>query len=253
MWSCGFSPAIPSDAQPDAPPQTDSAPVPQRVQQGLIGFWTFNDPDGSTVAADTSGNASPVVLDVEVNSADLTAPVFTAGSLIVNTPARLLSAVSPHLNKDCVTADACTLEVWARPANPNTSDPLFVAGLAANILERNIALLQRGNRWEGRVRTTAATDGTPELVSTSVVSPTAFTHIAIVADSNQRVMYVDDSSQAVGTPGSLATWDLTYRMALVDEVQHARLWTGTLALVALYNRALTPQEVHQNFLAGPAN
>lgn len=195
-------------------------------------------------------------LDVEVNpGAGINAPTFASGSLVVNTPARLLSAINTHLNSDCISSGAVTLEVWAKPAiaEPNPSDPLFVAGLAANISERNVALLQRGNRWVGRVRTTAAVDGSPELVSTSAPSTTAFTHIAIVADSTQRVMYVDNSSQAVGTPGPLTAWDSTYRMALVDEVQHARMWTGTLALVALYNKALTRQEVHQNFQAGPAN
>lgn len=254
VWSCGFSPATGTDARPgDAPPQVDASPLPGRVRQGLIGFWTFNDPDGSAFAADTSGVANPVNLDVEVNGTDLTAPMFASGSLVVNTFARLFSAPSTHLNLDCITAGAVTLEVWAKPAVAMSSDPLFVAGLASNVQERNIALLQTGDRWVGRVRTTDAQDGTPDLTSTSTVSPTAFTHIAIVADSSQRIMYVDDSSQAVGTPGSLAAWDQTFRMALVDEVQHARMWTGTLALVALYNRALSREEVHQNFQAGPAN
>lgn len=231
-------------------------PAPQRVQQGLIGFWTFNDPNGSAIAADTSGNALPVALDVEVNpSSGLNPPTFLSGTLVVNTFARLLSAENTHLNGDCIRAGAVTLEVWATPAivNPDPSEPLFVAGLAANVNERNIALLQTGNHWEGRVRTTAAIDGTPALVSTSIVSSTAFTHIAIVVDSTQRVMYINDSSQAVGTPGLLTDWSPNYRMTLVNEAAGGRNWPGTLALVALYDRALTRQEVHQNFQAGPAN
>lgn len=254
VWSCGFSPASNTDARPaDTAPPADAPPIAGRVRQGLIGFWTFNDPKGSPIAADTAGTTSPVNLDVEVNGRDIIAPTFDSGFLVVNAFARLFSAASPHLNIDCITAGAVTLEVWAKPAVAVSSDPLFVAGLASNILERNVALLQTGNRWVGRVRTTAAQDGTPDLTSTSTVSPAAFTHIAIVADPSQRVMYIDDSSQAAGTPGPLTAWDPSFRMALVDEVQHARMWTGTLALVALYNRALTREEVHQNFAAGPNN
>lgn len=253
-WSCGFSPSAITDAGADATDSRPDAEPIRRVKQGLIGFWTFNEPDGSRIAADTSGSADPVPLQV-ITSPTIAAPTFSGGALVVDPPARLFSALSTRLNGDCISKGAVTLEVWARPlvGDPNPTDPLFVAGLATMVQTRNIALLQAGTRWVGRVRTTAAADGTPDLTSTSTVSTTSFSHIAIVASASERTMYVDDAPQAVGTPGTLDAWDPTYPLALVDEYQHARMWTGTLTLVALYNRALTPAEVHQNFVAGPLN
>jgi hypothetical protein len=117
-------------------------------------------------------------------------------------------------------------------------------------------LLQAGDKWRGLVRTTAALDGQPDLDSTSlaaVVGKTAgMTHLVLVADATQRILYVDDVPEAIGVPGAPMTWDPTYAMALFDEPQHARQWLGTLALVALYDRGLSAAEVHQNFALGPA-
>lgn len=227
------------------------------MKQGLIAFWTFDDPTGSATAEDTSGNAHPVPLEIVTNSnpnpdKHIDPPVFSSGSLVVETPAKLFSALNTHLDLDCKIAGGVTLEIWAKPLVPDANtNTLFVAGLSFNVQQRNIALLQAGTHWVGRVRTAQASDGSPDLTSTSSVSTTSFSHIAIVADATQRTMYVDDSSQATGIAGTLNGWNESFAMALVDEYPHGNMWTGTLALVALYNRALTREEVHQNFAAGP--
>jgi len=220
----------------------------------LIGFWTFNDPAGSRVAADTSGVADLVPLQV-ITNATIALPTFASGFLVVDPPAKLHSDLSTHLNADSINARAVTLEVWARPlaSNQFAADPLFVAGLTTSVLQRNIALLQNGPHWEARIRTSSAAEGTPALTSTSSVSTTSFSHIAIVASATERTMYVDGAPQAMSPPGTLDGWDPSSPFALVDEFEHARSWTGTLALVAMYNRALTAAEVHQNFVAGPEN
>ncbi|MCA9070026.1 MAG: DUF1595 domain-containing protein, partial [Planctomycetaceae bacterium] len=49
---------------------------------------------------------------------------------------------------------------------------------------------------------------------------------------------------------SLTNWKDSYRLALANELTGDRPWEGTFYLVALYRRALTPQEVEQNFKAG---
>jgi len=112
-------------------------------------------------------------------------------------------------------------------------------------------LLQAGDKWVGRVRTTTNQDGTPSLLSTSVASTLAMTHLVLVADATQRILYVDDVPEAIGIPGAPMGWDTSHVMALLDEPPHGRQWLGSLALVALYDRALSVDEVHQNFMSGP--
>jgi hypothetical protein len=51
-------------------------------------------------------------------------------------------------------------------------------------------------------------------------------------------------------PRDLSNWDPNYRLFLGNEGSLDRPWRGTLYMVALYDRALTPDEVAANFSAG---
>ncbi|MDB4963261.1 MAG: hypothetical protein JWP01_3260 [Myxococcales bacterium] len=253
--ACGFSVPtgdVVADAPNDSPPDVTDAAL-ARTRQGLVGFWTFDDAPGTRFIADTAQAGPPVPLEV-MTSATLAAPTFSNGNLVALQQGRLHSAENTHLPADCAMAGAVTLEVWAMPnvAMQGALDaPSFVAGLASNVVSRDVALMQAGDKWVGQVRTTSSLDGKPNLISTSVASTSTMTHLVLIADATQRVLYVNDVPQAIGAPGGPMGWDVSYPMALIDEYQHARLWTGTLALVALYRRGLSAAEVHQNFIAGP--
>jgi hypothetical protein len=253
LAGCSFQGPTVSASAIDAPvvvPPDDVFVPKTRVRDHLIGLWTFDDAAGSTSAADTSGSTAPVDLAV-ITSPSIAAPVFSNGTLIVDAPARLYSSESTHLAADCMSAQAVTFEAWVMPKSATVVDPSFIGGLAANILERDVAMLQVENHWVAKVRTTAAADGTPDLVSTSTVAPTHMTHLVVVADATRRILYVDGVAEATGTAGAPLNWDLTFPMALVDEYQHARQWLGVVALAALYNRGLTSAEIQQNFELGP--
>lgn len=241
------------DARDAAPDVLDVDAGLSRVTSGLIGFWTFDDAASSRMLADTSGTAMPVHLEI-MSSATIAAPTIANGMLTAELPGRVVSRQNTHLAADCQSAAGVTLEAWIRPSSATegtASQPKFVVGLAANITSRNVAILQAGDKWVGRVRTTAAADGTPSLVSTSTAMTTDMTHVIITADATTRTMYINDVAEAVDTPGAPMGWDLTYPLAVLDEYQHARQWTGAIALIALYSRALSASEVHENYVAGP--
>jgi hypothetical protein len=255
--ACGFE--VP--AQFDAAPPIDDMQMPDvpidtptpRVTTGLIGFWTFNDAPGTRFLADTSGSSMPVALEVETN-AELVAPELTGGNLIANNFGRIHSAINSHLAMDCMNAAGVTFEIWAKPTTAvegSSGAPAFVAGLAANIVSRNVAILHAGDKWLAQVRTSSAMDGSPNMLSTAAVSSTSLTHLVVVASATKRAFYVNGIENVSTMPGAPFNWDSSYPLALLDEYQHARLWTGTLSLVAMFNRALTPAEITQNFMAGP--
>ena len=53
--------------------------------------------------------------------------------------------------------------------------------------------------------------------------------------------------------GTFEEWDVgteEYRLAVGNELTLDRDWLGQLHLVAVFDRALTEDEVEQNFLAG---
>jgi hypothetical protein len=229
----------------------------QRVTAGLIGFWTFDDPNGTPTVMDTAKAGSAVDLTVETSVAGMIfAPTFAGGTVTAQMTARLISDFSSHLASDCVSAGAVTLEAWVKPQLATQGDataPRFIAGLATNVLARDVVLLQVGDKWMARVRTNANADGTPSLVSQSTADPTKYTHIVIVADQNQRTLYIDDVAEATDPlVGGPMGWDVTNRMAMFQEPTGGRAWLGSLQIVALYMRGLVPAEVDKNFQLGPA-
>lgn len=253
---CGFqtqsTPLVPDGRNP-GDGMRDTSGIP-RVKTGLVAYWTFDDPSSSAAAADTSGTAAPVPLSV-ITSAQIAAPTFDGDRITADIPARMLSAVGSHLAADCAAAGAVSLEVWLSPAMPNQGtaiEPRFVTGLAGSVTLRDIVLLQADDKWLARARTTIDLNGGPDLVSSTTIGSTAMTHIVVVADAQQRVLYVDDHVAATTAAAPPLAWDVTYPAALFDEPQHGRPWLGTVALVALYAHGLTADEVHQNFTAGPA-
>jgi hypothetical protein len=70
------------------------------------------------------------------------------------------------------------------------------------------------------------------------------------ADGVVRI-YVDGVEVANAiVAGDLDNWAGNHRLGLANELTQDQPWLGELYLVAIYNRALTPDEVSQNYDAG---
>lgn len=256
LAGCGFNVSITTDAPTDTPIDMAVPDVmdvaPARVTNGLIGFWTFDEANDTVYALDTSGATPPVNLEV---IRTVPAPTFLNGILNAETTGRLISLQNTRLSTDCMTANGVTLEVWVTPSaavqgTPN--EPSYIAGLSSTVSLRNVALVHGGDRWIAQVRTSTP-DGKPNLVSMSSASTSAMTHVAVIADGTTRSLAINGIVEATSAGGALSSWDPSYPMTVVDEYQHARQWVGSVALVALYRRALTPAELQQNFQAGPSH
>ena len=234
------------DARPDSPPSL-------RVEDHVIALWTFDDVASATMLADTSGATPSLPLKI-ITGATTSAATIANGRATANAPAsRLLGGSNTRLVPDVIAANAVTLEAWAQPASPvegSATTPAFVAGLASNVNTRDIAITQAGTQWVARVRT-GTPDGKPDLVAVATIDATTMHPVVVIADTAVRALYVDGELKAMTAPGSLATWEPNVAMTIFDEPQHARSWLGTVALVAIYDRALTPAEITQNFAAGP--
>ena len=242
------------DAPPvDAPPIAPDAPPLTRVRDNLIGLWTFDEAPGSAVttpAADTAGAGRPVPLKVSFGTV-----TYANGALTPDAVAVIASDPVPHLNDDVKHAGSVALEAWvtASIADQGTpTAPVVVAGLDASVVSRNISILQVGKRWVARVRTTPDKNGAPDLVSTTDVVANRLTHLVVVADATQRILYVDgDVAFSDPVTGAPLGWDSAYRMVLGNEVARGRQWAGSFALVAVYRAALSKLQVDTNFKVGP--
>lgn len=235
---------------PDVPPEA------MRTRVGLCALWTFNEPAGSAFAFDTSPNP-PVALELMNAPGNGVFPAaFESGDLVATMPSRVISAEGTRL-ADCALSGAVTMEAWIRPASGDqgtVAEPVFAAGLSGNIGQRNIALLQGGTKWVAVVRNSAANiDGTPQIIASVDVVANTMSHVVITADATRRALYVNNAATNAGTPSAVSAWDATYPMVLFDEYQHARQWTGRLALLAIFNRALTTDEIQTHWVLGPTS
>lgn len=232
---------------PDVPPEA------RRSRDALCALWQFNEMAGSTSAFDTSDNPAVELYVQNAPANNIYPAVFMGGELIATQPARVISEEGSRIN-DCANTGAITLEAWVQPGmamQGTSAEPAFVAGISSSITERNIALLHAGDKWLGLVKTSGATDGTPRILSSTDVTATAMTHIVLVADATRRTLYVNNAATTTGTPAAPTGWNTTSPMLLFDEYQHTRQWMGRFALVAVFKRALTPEEIQIHWVLGP--
>lgn len=132
---------------------------------------------------------------------------------------------------------SCGVEVTQLfvPRAPSVADILcnVLGGVVGGILGLGChAVLQTYGRgwWQGR--------WTKPTLTLLVISYVAFLSVAIVLP--------------ITVARDFRNWDPTYRLFLGNEGTLDRPWQGTMHLVALYDHALTPDEVRMNFSAGPS-
>ena len=157
-----------------------------------------------------------------------------------------------------------TLEVWLKPASLEQSGPARVVSISAGTgNERNFTLGQEGSRYVFRLRTATATGQTQDAFRVAQYSTPK--DAVVLERHHVTVTYKLCSHCGAGTlqlfvngesvlkrqdlRGDFSTWDL-FPLLIGNEIDLNRQWLGTLYVVALYDHALSPEEVKANFAAG---
>ncbi|CAN5856494.1 hypothetical protein BH23PLA1_BH23PLA1_21030 [soil metagenome] len=229
------------------PAQREDAP--QRVSGGLQVLYTFEEGNGDTVR-DVSGQGEPIHLKIE----DTSAVRWGGDGLAVRSSTLIRSDKAPKRLIDAVKKSrAITLEAWITPAERSQAGPARIVTLSSGSNQRNFTLGQEGDRYQTRLRTQRTdANGLPGVDSSSQRVETRLTHVVYTREANGKArLYVDGQekgSRDVG--GDLSNWDGNFRLMLGNESSKDRLWKGTLHLVAIYDRALSGQDVRKNQSAG---
>ncbi|HTL12664.1 MAG TPA: LamG-like jellyroll fold domain-containing protein, partial [Bdellovibrionota bacterium] len=145
------------------------------------------------------------------------------------------------------TSQELSVEAWIKPAAASQSGPARIVTYSIDTTNRNFSLAQDGDKYIFRLRTsdTDANGATFQLNSDNgVPQTTAFQHVVFTrASGGAAALYVDGVVVASGSvTGTINNWNNTYRFGLGNEVTQNRIWNGDIALVAVYNRALSPAE-----------
>jgi len=227
--------------------------TPTRTIDRLQALYKFELGTGTNIIYDVSG-VTPVV---NLNISDMNSVSWGNSELTVTQPTTIISSLvgATKLNSAISASNEITIEAWVVPANTTQAGPARIVSISVDTANRNFTLGQSTDSYEIRLRTTTTgLNGSSPAVSTPAgslsVNPT---HIVYSRDAAGNVIvYIDNVLVTQNTiTGNFSNWDQGYELMLTNEYTNNRPWLGTFKLVAIYSKALTPQEINNNYLVGP--
>jgi hypothetical protein len=222
-----------------------------RYNANLVGLWEFKTGSG-TVAYDTSGVEPALNLSL---SGDFSW-VGGWGISVRSGKAQGSTTASRKLHDLIAATGEYTVEAWVAPGNVAQEEARIVS-YSGGTTTRNFMLGQTLYSYDFYNRSSTTGQGGDPVLTTSADDEdlqATLQHVVATYDPvNGRRLYVngeytDDLDPAAG--GTLGDWDDTFAFVLGNEVSGDRQFQGVFRLVAVYNRALTPAQVTQNFDAG---
>ena len=223
-----------------------------RVTDQLQLLYRFDGVAGQTTVADTSGVGDPF----DITIADPLQVTWEGGGMtfIGPTIAQNPNPMSKVMT-GCMASNTMSVEAWVKNASiaPEANGRIISSGINADT--HNFALKQQADYWELRLRTSQNnTNGNDPYQAASPIGTGTILDQHIVATRSSvgvANFYIDGVKQSPDSvPGNFGNWDLTYGVAVGNEVSLDRPWLGTVYLVAVYCKELTPAEVAQNYGEG---
>jgi hypothetical protein len=222
-----------------------------RYEDAQIALWEFKTGNG-LIAYDTSGVDPAVDLN-------LSAEVSWYGGWGITTNggvARGTTTASKKMYDVIQESGEFTIEAWVIPANV-TQEMARIVSDSAGDQARNFTLQQTLYNYDFLLRTNETSlNGDPALSTPDAdeVLQATLQHIVATYDPIEgRKIYVNGSLVSNTDPvpgGTLIDWQDTFAFVLGNEVSGDGPWEGTLRLAAVHRRALTQEQIVQNFDVG---
>jgi hypothetical protein len=259
-------------------PQTISS-ISAQLPEGLQVLYTFEEGSGSTIQ-DVSGKTPPLNLTIKNQTNVEWLP--QQGALRVKSPTTIYSSDPANtLINACKSSNEITIEAWIKPDRKNLE---LTAPVSQNIVSvsespssRNFTLAQgvppkdgQGERdqWNIRLRRGSTArpadhNGLPAYMTNPRSIFIELTHVVFTRDKNGKTqLHINgekkepnlkrEGPEGVDKIGNFDTWD-GMKLALANELNpnSSYAWLGEYHQVAIYSRALTIEEVQQNFRNKP--
>ncbi len=223
-----------------------------RSEANLVAKYEFKTGTGTT-AYDTSG-VSP--------SADLmfTGNVSWVGGWGINVAAggkaQATTATSAKIASMITATGEFSIEAWVAPADVAQTNA-WIVSYSGSDKTRNATLGQSAMQFSAATRSdkSDANGKTPTLTdATKFPVQAALQHVVLTYDpvAGQKIYINGVDTQAVDPQkgGSLASWDNTFALVLGAETTGKEQWLGVIRFVAIHSRALTADQIMQNYNAG---
>lgn len=220
-----------------------------RFEDNLIALYQFKTGEGST-AFDTSGVGSAMHLTL---SGDYQW-VGGWGIQLNNGKAQAKVEDSKKLHQLITATGEYSVEAWVAPNNVVQEGPSRIISYSAGNNARNFMLGQSMYNYDFYHRSTTTDANGEEALSTpdgAQILQATLQHVVMTFDGirgrqlfiNGEKINQDDPAE----PGNLSDWDDSFALVLGSETSNQFRWQGVIRLLAVYNRALTAEQVAKNF------
>jgi hypothetical protein len=223
-----------------------------RYEDAQIAFWEFKRGSG-LIAYDTSGVDPAIDLN-------LSQEVTWYGGWGITTNggrAQGLTNTSTKLSDVIQESGEFSIEAWVIPANVTQEDASIIT-YSAGSMDRNFTVRQNLYDYNYLLRTSETSlEAVTELLSTpaddEVLQATLQHVVATYHPTDGRHIYVNGELVSPVDPvpgGTLIDWQNNFAFILGSDASGDNAWEGTIRLAALHRRALTQQQIVQNFDVG---
>jgi hypothetical protein len=236
-----------------------------RHEANQIALYEFKTGSGDK-AFDTSGLEPSMHLSLSGKEEDKDYEWVGGYGIKFNTSAAKAQALTSDSIKmhDLIKATSeYSIEAWVAPANV-TQENANIVSYSGSATTRNFTLGQTQYNYDFFNRSSTVSvdaNGNPALSTDDDDEDLQATlqHVVLTYDPiNGRRIYVNGIDTNLDAnpnpddtiPGNLNNWDSSFAFVLGNEVSGDRQWQGVIRLVAVHNRALTPEQINQNFAVG---
>ena len=221
--------------------------VDSRVLDGVVAFYPFNEDNGTTIK---DRSAAPGILNLEIENIGKVTRV--PSGVRIDQPTLITSTNNAgKITNPVAASHGVTMEMWISPTDVTQLNAM-IGGISANPNARNIGVIENGTGLSAYLRSSATNSkGEPPTTVANALTASMM-HVVYTRDpSGFTKIYVNSALVAEGfVAGNLGNWVSTQKVHLGGERDGTRSWLGTYYLVAFYSRALTHDEVVQNFAYG---
>jgi chitodextrinase len=228
-----------------------------RVKEGLQVLYQFDEQEGETIrnqAPNGVGDEANLVIKDPLETYWLPGKgLKVTGNTIISSegpPGTLLERISQ--------SNEISLELWIRPGEIDQTGPAQLLTISKDHYTRAVTLGHSGNQasynYIARLttETSGSENGLPEVITEDGFISLNLHHVVYTRNSaGEEKIYVNGIVKYSGTrDGDLDFSGEDFLIGIANEVSGEGAWHGTYYLAAIYNRALSQDEVDQNRDAG---
>lgn len=224
-----------------------------RYENDIVAKWEFREGSGSTTA-DTSG----VLPEIPLTLSGEYSWLANWGIRLTDGKAQGGAGASAKLFEKLTATGEYSIEAWVAPANVSQEDA-WIVSYAGGPDSRNMLLSQSLYNYLAYNRSSVTDDnnaGEPPLSTPddAELAQASLQHVVVTYGPVEgRRIYVNGEDSGAIDPaggGLLNSWNEAFTVVLGNTTANSNPWAGAIRMVAIYNRALAPDKVLQNFEAG---